>query len=647
MLRAHADEIYSVAEGMASGRDADVLASWLRCLKIHNLNPEDAKPALIHTQSRLRLHQQELEEFTRRARFGLEDLYSRVTGMGYVLLLTDAKGVTVDFIGDEKVDRELRNAGLYVGAEWSEATAGTCGVGACLATGEPIVVHQSDHFDYTHTPLSCTSVPIYDVYGNLLSVLDISLLQSQAAKSSQALALEVVKSCARRIEMSNLMSTFGREWVVRLSSSPEFVDVDPQAAFAINGLGNIAGMTRGAQRVLAASLGTDLKSPEKLIGRPFGDFFEFDFNRISELTRGAAPEERLLVTRNGDVKFAHAIMPPPPLIGRMVRSETMAKSLSKMHNGDLAMERLVRKVARIADTQISVILHGETGVGKEFIATAIHEARRKKGPFVAINCAALPENLIESELFGYLPGAFTGANAKGKKGLIEMADGGTLFLDEIGDMPLALQARLLRVLAEKEVTPVGGTHPVKVNIRILSASHRSLQELVDIGQFRQDLYYRLNGVILEIPSVRQRTDVSWLISMCLCKVVTDATHVTISPAAMKHMCDYDWPGNVREILSKLELMVALCDNNQITAELVAEVLPGLDGQTEAANRPDEEDNLESPVGVADATERNELVRVLKAQSWNISAASRALSIDRATLHRRMKRLAILSPNNGG
>ncbi len=646
MLRTHADEIHSVSEGIASGRDADVVASWLRCLKIHNLNPEEAKPALIHTQSRLRLHQQELEEFTRRARFGLEDLYSRVTGMGYVLLLTDAKGVTVDFIGDEKVDRELRNAGLYVGAEWSEATAGTCGVGACLATGEPIVVHQSDHFDYTHTPLSCTSVPIYDVYGNLLSVLDISLLQSQTDKSSQALALEVVKSCARRIEMANLMSTFGREWVVRLSSSPEFVDVDPQAAFAVNSMGKIAGMTRGAQRVLAPSLGMDLKNPDKLIGRPFGDFFEFDFNRIPELTRGTAPEERLLVTRNGDVKFAHAIMPPPPLIGRVARSDTVAKSLSKMHNGDLAMERLARKVARIADTQISVILHGETGVGKEFVATVIHEARRKKGPFVAINCAALPENLIESELFGYSPGAFTGANAKGKKGLIEMADGGTLFLDEIGDMPLALQARLLRVLAEKEVIPVGGTQPIKVNIRILSASHRSLQELVDIGQFRQDLYYRLNGLILEIPSVRERSDISWLISMCLSQVAVDSKNVSISPSAMKLMSVYDWPGNVREILNKLELMIALCDNEQITAELVAEVLPGRGSQTLPPIQPGERDDGGLPTEV-DEGERTALVNVLKSQSWNISAASRMLSIDRATLYRRMNRLGILSRNSGG
>ena len=644
MLRTHADEIHSVSEGVTSGRDADVVESWLRCLKIHKLNPEDAKPALIHTQSRIRLHQQELEEFTRRARFGLEDLYSRVTGMGYVLLLTDSKGVTVDFIGDEKVDRELKRAGLYIGSEWSEATAGTCGVGACLATGEPIVVHQSDHFDYTHTPLSCTSVPIYDVYGQMLSVLDISLLQSQTAKSSQALALEVVKSCARRIEMANLMSTFGREWVVRLSSSPDFVDVDPQAAFAVNSMGKIAGMTRGAQRILATSLDMDLKSPEKLIGRPFSDFFEFDFNRIPELTRGAAPEERLLVTRNGDVKFAHAIMPPAPMVGRVARSEVVAKSLSKMHNGDLAMERLARKVARIADTQISVILHGETGVGKEFVATAIHEARRKKGPFVAINCAALPENLIESELFGYAPGAFTGANAKGKKGLIEMADGGTLFLDEIGDMPLALQARLLRVLAEKEVTPVGGTQSIKVNIRILSASHRSLQELVDIGQFRQDLYYRLNGLVLEIPSVRARTDVDWLISMCLCQVVVDAKHVSISQAAMKQMCTYDWPGNVREILNKLELMVALCDNDQITAELVAEVLPGLGLQNDMLDRQADHDDGDQPDDAGDDA-RDALVHVLKSQSWNISAAARVLSIDRATLHRRMNRLGILSPNN--
>ena len=227
-----------------------------------------------------------------------------------------------------------------------------------------------------------------------------------------------------------------------------------------------------------------------------------------------------------------------------------------------------------------------------------------------------------------------------------MADGGTLFLDEIGDMPLALQARLLRVLAEKEVTPVGGTQPIKVNIRILSASHRSLQELVDIGQFRQDLYYRLNGLILEIPPIRERSDVDWLISMCLCQVAVDAEQVSISPSAMKLMCTYDWPGNVREILNKLELMIALSDDDQITAELVAEVLPERGLQAKPANSAVQHSTQDSPMGFDDE-ERDALVRVLKSQSWNISAASRVLSIDRATLHRRMNRLGVLSPNNGG
>ncbi|MCB2039221.1 MAG: sigma-54 factor interaction domain-containing protein, partial [Ottowia sp.] len=171
-----------------------------------------------------------------------------------------------------------------------------------------------------------------------------------------------------------------------------------------------------------------------------------------------------------------------------------------------------------------------TGVGKEYVAKALHASRKKKGPFVAINCAALPEALIESELFGYAPNSFTGANAKGKKGLIEQANGGTLFLDEIGDMPLVLQARLLRVLAEKEVMPVGSTKPVPVDIRVISASHRNLKSLVDAGQFRQDLYYRLNGVVLGIPALRDRKDKPWVIRQ-IAALVSDGTPLRFSKPA--------------------------------------------------------------------------------------------------------------------
>ncbi len=564
---AHVREIITAAEGGNVDRDPDVVESWLRCLRDYKLDPEHKGEARIVTEHQLLQHQQESEELLTIARYGMEDLYRRVNSMGYVLLLTDAKGVTVDFIGDEKVDRELKRAGLYIGSEWSEENAGTCGVGACLTSGEAITIHQTDHFDMAHTPLSCTAAPIYGLKGALIGVLDVSLLMSPTEKYSQALALEVVKSCVRRIELANLMANRKSDWIVRMSPSFEFLGVDPNCAISVAPDGTISGMTHGAQRTMAGAVGADWNSPESVIGRPFEDIFEFDFNDLPNLAGASMPGEQAMETVDGQILFAD--VQAPSYQPRNSSGTRIPDPLGETHGGDPSMQRLTERAAKIVDKQISVILEGETGVGKEFVAKALHASRKKKGPFVAINCAALPESLIESELFGYAPNSFTGAHAKGKKGLIEQADGGTLFLDEIGDMPLVLQARLLRVLAEREVMAVGGTKPVPVDIRVISASNRNLQELVDSGQFRQDLFYRLNGVVLSIPPLRDREDKEWLIRR-IASVVGETQNLRFSDDAMARLCAYHWPGNIREMTNIFELCLALYEGDVIEADQLPE-----------------------------------------------------------------------------
>ena len=556
----HVHEIVSAAGGASTGRDTEVVQSWLRCINDHSLDPEHKGEARIVTSNVLKEHQQEAEDLLTTARFGMEDLYRRVNSMGYVLLLTDAKGVTVDFIGDNKVDRELKRAGLAIGSEWSEKNAGTCGVGACIATGEPIIIHQTDHFDMAHSPLSCTAAPIYNPNGALMGVLDVSLLMSPTEKYSQALTLEVVKSCVRRIEVANLIATRKSDWVLRLDSGFEFLGVDPSCAISIGSDGTISGLTHGAQKIIAQTLGSDWKQIDSFIGKPFDDVFEFDFNDLPYLIGAETPGEQALELRDGKVIFANVQAPSQKKLTNSVGRTPCA--LTKIHGGDPEMERLTGKAARIVDRQISIILEGETGVGKEFVAKALHEARKKKGPFVAINCAALPESLIESELFGYAPNSFTGAHAKGKKGLIEQANGGTLFLDEIGDMPLALQARLLRVLAEREVMAVGATKAAAVDVRVISASHRNLKELVDCGQFREDLYYRLNGVVLSIPTLRDRQDKSW-ITRQVATLVSQDFPLKFTKEAETALWKYPWPGNIREMINVFELCVAMSDGNVV------------------------------------------------------------------------------------
>jgi transcriptional regulator of acetoin/glycerol metabolism len=312
--------------------------------------------------------------------------------------------------------------------------------------------------------------------------------------------------------------------------------------------------------MIADTLGSNWKSNDGFIGKSFEDVFEFDFNDLPYMVGAQTPGEQALEMRDGKVVFADVQAPPTP--SKISKPKVLTNALNMIHGGDPTMERLVHHAARVVDKQISIILEGETGVGKEFVAKALHEARKKKGPFVAINCAALPEALIESELFGYAPNSFTGAHAKGKKGLIEQASGGTLFLDEIGDMPLALQARLLRVLAERELLPVGATKPVQIDMRVISASHRSLKELVENGQFRQDLYYRLNGVVLQIPALRDRNDKNWIIRQ-ISSLVSHNSTLKFSKKAGEALRSYHWPGNIREMINVFELCMALSDGAMV------------------------------------------------------------------------------------
>ncbi|PLU64762.1 sigma-54-dependent Fis family transcriptional regulator, partial [Sinorhizobium medicae] len=267
-----------------------------------------------------------------------------------------------------------------------------------------------------------------------------------------------------------------------------------------------------------------------------------------------------------------------------------------------------------------ILVQGETGTGKEHLARAIHEGSGLKGQFVAINCAAIPEQLIESELFGYLPGAFTGASAKGRKGLIEQADGGTLFLDEIGDMPLALQSRLLRVLAEGEVLPVGGTVPRKVRIRVVSASHRPLQTLVAQGAFREDLYYRLNAATLSIPALRDRPDFDWILEQLL-KRHGDG-ELILSEAALAALKAHDWPGNIRELDNVVAVAAALAEN----------------GVVEIGDLPDHLLVNADTVGGSEAGAALSLM--LATCDWNISETARRLGLDRSTVHRQIKRYSL-------
>lgn len=615
--------------------DAVIQSSWRRCVHQYGLDPSRMQEARIVPQTRLREHQQRIDDFARIARHGLESLYGQVGGLGYVVLLTDALGVTVDYIGDANTDTALRRAGLYLGSEWSESGAGTCAVGTALVTGEALTVHQADHFDATHIPLTCTAAPLFDTQGALSAILDISALTSPDAKASQGLALQMVRIYAAHIENANFLRVHCRDWILKLNVAPEFVDVSPEYLLALDDAGRIVGCNNRARRMLDSEC-----QGRPVLGQSFETLFDIRLEDLGRYVYSRPSEQRLVALhRSGGLLYLSVM---PPALRWHARAETaqptaLPQALAALSGGDAAMQQQLQRAARLVDSRINLLIHGETGSGKEYFAKALHQASaRREQPFVAFNCAAIPETLIESELFGHLPNSFSGAGARGKRGLIQEADGGTLFLDEIGDMPRDLQSRLLRVLAEGEVLPVGATRPVPVKLRVISATHHRLEALVETGQFREDLYYRLNGARFELPALRERSDLDWLIDRMLAD--GGQRQITLSDPARQCLHAHRWPGNLRELRNVLEYACAVC----------------VDGRIEPDDLPDgfaaRPPVLAAPVASAEAAsyplppEGMLLMQYLRAAGWNLSAVARQIGVSRMTLYRRMERYGIQSPN---
>jgi transcriptional regulator of acetoin/glycerol metabolism len=606
---------------MAAGPKSRVVDSWRRSLANYGLDPSRTNDPRILTSHELHEIQTPLERFLALSRPALDRLYERVREAGYVLLFTDAHGITVDYLGDDAYKEELRRAGLYLGACWSESEEGTNGPGTCIEDSEPITVHKSEHFRAPNTSLTCSAAPIFTPQGELLAIADASALYSPDEKKSQALVLQMVIDTAKLIENAHFVDIARNHWLLRLARAPEYLDFEPDCMLAVDEKGTVIYSTRDARKHLrACPRETDL-----------GKVFDTSLEKL--LAGGTGRSSAGIVqVRTADGGRWYLQVRAPDLAHRRSHSwsKPAASHLEKIAGHDPELKRIVQRASRLIHVDLPLVLHGESGCGKERLAHALHlDGPRASKPFVTLNCAAIPESLIESELFGYREGAFTGARSKGMQGKVIMAHGGTLFLDEIGDMPLSLQCRLLRVLSEREVLPLGAEIPVKVDVRVVCATHRDLLGMVHAGLFREDLYYRLSGVVIHMPAVRDRGDLPELLEEVLDEEIrATGIEASLSRDAKKALESYAWPGNLREMHHVLRYALSLCDDRVILPEHLPEAWSGTMAHT--------------PADVT--TRRARLEALLEENGWCIESAAKALGVARSTLYRQMDRFHIIPPN---
>ena len=662
----HADRIHRVAGDAvvtAACRDLTptVDGSWRRCLNEFKLDPLRDYQTNVLDQTLLKSLQSEHEELVHIARAEMDSLYEQIAGSGYALLLADTAGVILCEKVDPVLKRMFESAGLIVGAEWSEEREGTNGIGTCAAEARPMTIHQADHFRSRHIGLSCSAAPIHDQYGRVIAVLDASCVNGESSRESQMHTVALVNTSARLIEKCLFLRRHQSDSLLRFHHRPEFVDLLHDGAIAVDGDGRIVATDMTGFKLLGA------RDRSELVGRPITDVFDTSYEELFSTSHsGRRAIWELRDSLHGRRYYAcmqqadqHATRVPRELRGPRALREPVAGivhvprhemqtglSLADLAGEDPKMLRNLRNAQRVADRPVAVVIRGPTGSGKEAFAKALHAfSARRKQPFVAINCGAIPETLIESELFGYSPGAFTGARKEGMRGKIAQSSGGTLFLDEIGDMPLLLQTRLLRALEEREVTPLGGEAAFKVDLRVICASHRDLRALVEGGEFREDLYYRLNGITLDLPPLAERRDKEMLIHGCLARESGSGAEAAIEIAALQCLLQYPWPGNIRELRNTIRTALALCDDGIVRLRDLPAEIAGHAAPPRMVPHAAETAAPEALVSLASA-EREALLRVIEQQQWVMSRVAAHFGISRNTLYRKIKRhgIALDRPN---
>jgi transcriptional regulator of acetoin/glycerol metabolism len=616
----HADKVRSavmLAGGAAQAAANPIVASWRRCLDQYGLEPHRVPTTSILTHTELRDICCTVDDLLASARSEVERLFSRLVRHDYIVTVHDKNSVSVlVYSPDSHLEGKARSSRLLAGSVWNEENQGTNGVGTCIKQGGPVVIVGDEHFSTSLTHMTCMVAPIFSGQEGLIGALNVTTWREPSREAS-VIVQGMVGESARLIENLYFDRRNAGTRLLRLSRQEDFADMSSEVRLVLDSNDRIVDGSPALHRVLNVP-------PHAVMGCGIHDIIDLSGrHRLSDhgdaVIRGTScgGEAVYLKWRNtGPAKSARVVVPPmPPARSRERQPDEL----------DPLTAEQVRIAQRLVNRRLPVLIRGETGTGKSVLAKVLHESStHANAPLVSINCAAIPKDLIESELFGYRSGAFTGASKTGSKGRILEANGGTLFLDEIGDMPMELQTRLLQVLSDGEFVPVGGVSSVKVALSVISASLHDVAALVQQGRFRQDLYFRLNGSTISLSPLRERQDRDHLIRRVFAEEAqaVGAPEKRLDEATFQFLVDYTWPGNLRELRHCCRYAVTISDEDVVTS---AQLPPHLIGGASAES--------------SDVDQRV-LLLTLQQTAWNVSAAAKRMGVSRATLHRRIKALKL-------
>ncbi|QWL02887.1 sigma-54-dependent Fis family transcriptional regulator [Shewanella indica] len=587
-------------------------ASWQRCQGA-GLNPAAIPDELRLNTAALDERRQRHGRLLQAVEHSALPLFNQLMGRTQSrLILSDPQGFVLQHWGVSRYSQKLANIALDTGVNWLEQYKGTNAIAAALSERQCVSVIGEQHFIKSHRFMSCTASPLFSPDGELLGALDITSEQQIHTPKTAIL----VSSLAQQLELALLC---------RLPGAAVRLDLAPQQALLHSGWQGVLVLDLDGR-----VLGANPMARQLLKGINLGQIHQALSPQV--LSRGSGRLQQGLVFRTQALEQPQHTKP-------VVRASQSRESQSRESSAAFKEPRLDQawqQARKVLVRNIPLLILGETGVGKEQFVKQLHvQSSRHQQPFVAVNCAAIPAELVESELFGYQAGAFTGASRQGYVGKIRQAHQGSLFLDEIGEMPLAAQSRLLRVLQEREVVPIGSNQAHSVDIQVIAATHMDLPALVQQGAFRADLYYRLNGLQVTLPALRQRSDLRRLIHKLHQRYRVRPQ--SLCPVLEQRLLQYHWPGNLREL-----------DNLMQVACLMAEEFPELNWQTLPESLQQTLVATEETVTGLVPAPGNNLHRQMQTQirdTWlacngNVSEAARRLGISRNTLYRKLKALAL-------